>query len=155
MPILGRNAGTSDLNLKEGSIVCQGAAETVSGNKAVVNTTGGRFQRFAFDLAARASIEVDEAGVTIISTGGGGDTDVVFYANTTPIASAIFNSASTALTEFTTRDGSLAWASGYENRADRVFPKGTIIQVGFGGNAHTNAMFTTYAVTKEAGAGPA
>lgn len=155
MPILGRNAGTGDLNLKEGNIVGQGAADTVTGNKAAVNTTGGFFQRFAFDLAARASIEVDEVGVTIISTGGGGDSDIVFYANTTPIATAIFNSASVALTEFTTRDGSLAWASGYENRADRIFSKGTTIQVGFGGNAHTNASFATYAVTKEAGAGPA
>ena len=29
MPILGRNAGTGDLNLKEGNIVGQGAADTV------------------------------------------------------------------------------------------------------------------------------
>lgn len=159
MPIRGRNAGSSDLNLKQGLIVAQGTTDTVTANAPLINigVGGGFAQRWAFDMGARCDVAVKEVGVTISGTGGGGggDTDIVFYAGSTPIASAAFNAASAAGTEFTTRDGTLSWAAGYEGALDRVFAKGTVIQVGIGGNGHTGASFIVYAVTNEAGSGPA
>ena len=155
MPIRGRNAGSSDLNLKQGLIVVQGTTDTVTANAPLINLSGGFAQRWAFDMGARCDVAVKEVGVTISATGGGGDTDIVFYAGSTPIASAAFNSASAAGTEFTTRDGTLSWAAGYEGALDRVFAKSTVIQVGIGGNGHNNASFIVYAVTNEAGSGPA
>ena len=154
MPISGQNAGTSDLNLKEAVIVAQGTNNTVSGSAPAINLTGGFLQRYGFTAAPRCSVEVDEVGVTLMQTLAA-DTEIKFYQNTTEIAKITITSGAVAGTEFTTRDGSISWESGYETRAGRVFSKGTSIQVGFGGSSDTNKSFAVYAITKEAGAGPA
>lgn len=152
MPISGQNAGTTDINLKEGVIVYQGTVNTVATNQPVIHTSGF-LQRFNFTAAPRCSVEVDEVGVTAMQNLTS-NTEIIFYQGATEIAKITLTNGVTAGTEFTTRDGSISWESGYGTLAGRVFSKGTSIQVGFGGSGESNKSFAVYAITKEAGAGP-
>ena len=121
-------------------------------------------------VAARSSIQVDEFGVTVVGCAPSGTADspeviqlrftnndghinpeeagTVFATCTVPTGTAYGS-------EFTTRDGTIAWASGYANAADRVFQKGVTVHVSNSAASHNADGYMVFVASHEYGAPPA
>ena len=109
-------------------------------------------------IAARSSIVLKELSVTFVAGTGGPPTPA---ANATlriyrtgqggaAVLCEIAISTLTAIaTEWTTRDGSLAFTAGFKNESDRVFPKGTEIGAEWhsDGDGNTGAATDRFAIS--------
>jgi len=116
-------------------------------------------------VGARTSYQVHEATIIVVNCNAGTTTtgteaiairmiDNDLATAGTVIASISVPGGTTLKTEYTTRDGSLTWAAGYQNVADRVFAKGTgILVLGDAGSADLDTFGCSVAVS-EYGAPP-
>lgn len=117
----------------------------------------------ALAIAGRSSIQVEDLSVIVLSTNTGTVTagieviTVNKYVNLVATALAIITvpSGTSFLTEYTTRDGTLAWEAGYENASARVFPKGTQIRATSTAGSTGYDTFGISLVSHEYGAPPA
>ena len=152
MPVLGKNAG---------GVVNQKITTTIAVND--TSTAAGMY------AACRTSLVVKEAGVTIVQGSASTNslttnafTCTIFalppktnIASPLAIAVASVGTSQAVGSEFTTRDGTLAFASGYENLADRVFPKGTQFFARPTAAGSSGDVVVAYIQTEEFGAPPA
>jgi len=100
---------------------------------------GDQGDEFSYITSPRQAFQVLEVGCTIVVNSGGAASTIadvsdweckVYDKNNqggVTIATASFAATSVAGDEKTTRDGSFAFAAGYENASDRVFAKGARI----------------------------
>ena len=154
MPVLGKNAG--------------GVVNQKLSNAIAVNDTSTAAPLF---VACRTSLVIKEAGFTIVQGTAGTNNNTTTTATFTvkiyaqkpggsksvplEVASIVVPAARTVGSEFTTRDATLSFSSGYENLAARVFPKGTKMWA-MPTNAGTSGdQVVAYIQTEEFGAPPA
>jgi len=147
MAVRGRNLGAD-----------VGLAEVIGMGNVSLGSSSGRLT-----LAKRSSVQLGEFSALVAQTQSGGETtgaytfDLKMYVDkvATTLLSGPMPDNSAYKVELTTRDGTLAWASAYQNAADRVFPIGTLFTVETGGEAAAADMIAFYLQIREYGAPPA
>lgn len=118
----------------------------------------------SYITSPRQACQVLEVGVTITKDAGSSiNQQTVWEAKVydknnesgATIATSTFAASSVAGDEKTTRDGSFAWASGYENASDRIFAKGArIVMHMTTPSASANDVFAPYVIAIPNGAEP-
>jgi hypothetical protein len=134
---------------------------------------GSRIVSGLMVAAVRSSIQVLEMGITVcMGTAGSTNTTTsvadsglaIYYrkpgANPVKLAGISLPSATTVGTEFTTRDGTLAFEAAYDHPAKRVFPKGTVIGIEWdsannGNTGSASDVIIGYVCAPDFGAEPA
>ena len=126
---------------------------------------GNNGDESSFITSPRQAFQVLEVGCTITVDSGSSIADVsaweckVYDKNNqsgVTIATASFAATSVAGDEKTTRDGSFAFAAGYENASDRVFAKGArIVMHQSTPTANAGDIFAPYVLGIPFGAPPA
>jgi len=161
MAIRGRNLSASAQSKLKGLL---GTSSAGTGGSAMVAGL--------MTVAARSSIQVLELGITVaMGTAASGNTTTTATASGLAIyyrkpggapvklAGMALPSASTVGSEYTTRDGTLAFEAAYDHAAKRVFPKGTIIGIEWdaanGGNTGATDVIVGYVCAPDFGAEPA
>lgn len=149
MAVRGRNLAN---DVRGDKIVFTGAA-------ALTSTSG------LLAYALRSSVQLDEFTLqntnthTGSATSGGGSevaTLKVYYngvGTTLAVATAVEGTARNS--EFTTRDGTIAWETAYENAAARVFAKGSSFAVETSAGSNNGDVFVALLCHHEYGAPPA
>jgi len=157
MAITGRNM---NVGAKMGTAVIAGNSTAVSG----------------LGVSPRSSMKVEELGLTVagvndavtpfdlggavvvefrVLSGGSSNLSAFLAGMGDVVATCTMTSATTTGSQFTTRDGTLAWAAAYQDPSARVFPAGSILMARGNGSGNAADTIVVYGATSESGAPPA